>query len=106
MATKTYYIGPQDGWFNIASVTTKASIRISAFPHTHPFFVFADTTATPSLTADAGVMVCHHPFEVQNFQTAGNVEKFYIRVQTPYAGSKNNDGKLRIDVHCDGAALL
>lgn len=103
MATKTYFVGPQDGWVNLLTVAPKASLRISAFPHTAPFYVYGDTTITPSITADAGVQVCHHPFEVDNHTTGGNVEKFYVRVVNTSVHAV--DGKTRFDVHCDGAAL-
>lgn len=57
MATKNYFIGPQDGWVQIHAAGTGSSafhdIRISAYPHTHPFFVFGDSSATPSNVATA-----------------------------------------------------
>lgn len=103
MATKTYFVGPQDGWVNVLTTTAKASLRISAFPHTMPFYVYGDTTITPSIAADLGVQVCHKPFELENQTAAGNVEKFYVRVVNPSLHAV--DGRTRFDVHCDGAAL-
>lgn len=103
MATKTYFVGPQDGWVKLLTTTTKVTIRISAFPHTAPFYVYGDTAITPSLATDAGVLVCHHPFELENSTAAGNVEQFFVRVVNTSVHSP--DGKTRFDVHCDGAAL-
>lgn len=103
MATKTYFVGPQDGWVKLITTTAKASLRISAFPHTMPFYVYGDATATPSLATDAGVQVCHHPFEVDNHTSGGNLEAFFVRVVNNSAHAV--DGKTRFDVHVDGLAL-
>lgn len=103
MATKTYFVGPQDGWVKLLTTTTKASLRISAFPHTAPFYLYGDTTLTPSIATDMGVQICHKPFELENQTAAGNVEQFFVRVVNTSAHAV--DGKTRFDVHVDGAAL-
>lgn len=45
--TANTYVGPQDGWVQIAA-TAATFIRVSAYPHTHPFQVFFGSSA-PSL---------------------------------------------------------
>jgi hypothetical protein len=105
MATKSYQVGPQDGWFKIVTAGLLASLRVSVFPHTHPFFIYGDPTATPSLTADNGVLVCHHPFKI----TAGdrkNADAFFVRIKNPLPGSTAKDGRVRIDVYTDGGTLV
>jgi hypothetical protein len=104
MATKSYSIGPQDGWTKIVASGHFASLRVSAYPHTHPFFIFGDPTAVPVVGTDNGVLTCHHPFKI----TAGdrlNVDAFYVRVQSPVSSNPANDGRLRLDVYTDGGTL-
>lgn len=103
--TKSYYVGPGDGWVEIvdASTTNLIFLRISAEIHTHPFFVYAGSSA-PAATVN-GVKVCHHPFKVANYSATPNGSKFWVRVQNPVSGSRNNDGKLRLDVYADGGVL-
>lgn len=102
MATKNYLIGPGDGWVKVITTTAKASLQISAFPHTQPFYVFGDPTATPVVGTDIGILVCHKPFKLFNSTTAGNVEAFWVRVVNPKPDVPN--GRVRFDVHTDGAA--
>lgn len=102
MATKSFYVGPQDGWLNVIVAGTAAAVRISGVPHSHPFYVYGGSGAPTA--ADNGVLVCHKPFQVENGIT-GNTDAFYIRVQNPAAGSKNADGRIRIDVYTDGGTL-
>lgn len=46
MATTTtnFLIGPSDGWVQIAA-TAAAFIRVSGFPHTHPYYLSFSTSA-------------------------------------------------------------
>lgn len=105
MATKNYFVGPEDGWVKVVTgASPAASVRISAMPHTHPFFVFGDPSATPSLLTTTGVLVCHHPFKITN-GVAGTSDAFWVRIKNPVTGSNKNDGKLRIDVYTDGGTL-
>ncbi len=51
--TKSYFIGPQDGWVEIVTgaSTPINFLRLSAYPHTHPFQVA--TGASAPITAPA-----------------------------------------------------
>jgi len=102
--TKTYYVGPNDGWKLLvdATSTNLVYLRISAVPHTAPFRVYSGTSAPAA--NDPGVHVCHHPFKVANYNNT-NASKFYVKVTNPVSGSTNSDGKLRIDVYADGGVL-
>lgn len=104
MATKNFYIGPQDGWVAITTDDPKVSLRVSASIYTHPLFVYGDET-TPPTAATVGVRVCHKPFYIENQTTAGNTEVFYVKVPTPVPNSTQGDGRLRVDVYCDGGTL-
>lgn len=100
-ASKSYFIGPQDGWTLIVSGTTNF-IRISGYPHTHPFQV-AVASSTPALTVP-GITVCHHPFKVYDFTASQGISgNFYIKVNNP--ANQTSTGKLRIDVYCEGGTL-
>lgn len=104
MATKNYAIGPQDGWTKVIATGLAASVRISVFPHTHPFYVFGDPSATPS-AATTGVLVCHHPFKI----TAGDrkdADAYWVRIVNPHAGSSSGNGRVRVDVYTDGGTLV
>lgn len=46
------YIGPSDGWVQIAA-TASTFLRVSAYPHTHPFYLYFGTSA-PALTPTNG----------------------------------------------------
>lgn len=50
MPTANTYVGPADGWVQIASAP--AFVRVTAFPVTHPYYLFAGSSA-PSLVASA-----------------------------------------------------
>jgi hypothetical protein len=99
MHTTTHYIGPQDGWVNVASASDLAYIRISSYPTTHPYYVFGDPSIIPDNTV-SGMLVCGKAFEIAAFD-AVNVDAFYVRVQNPVADSALGDGRLRIDVYAD-----
>lgn len=99
-ATKSYFVGPQDGWVEIVSGTTNF-IRISGYPHTHPFQV-AVASSLPALTIP-GITVCHHPFKVFDPSALGISGNFYIKVNNP--ANQNNAGRVRIDVYCEGGTL-
>lgn len=53
--TKNYYIGPSDGWEEViaGSSTAITFLRISGYPHTHPYYLYSGSSA-PSLVATAG----------------------------------------------------
>lgn len=51
MPTNNFLIAPSDGWVQIAS--SPAFVRVTAFPATHPYYLFAGSSA-PALTAAAG----------------------------------------------------
>lgn len=50
--TTNSYVGPQDGWVEIAA-TAATFIRTSAYPHTHPYQLFFGSSA-PSLSPGVG----------------------------------------------------
>ncbi len=55
MATSTTtntYIGPNDGWTQVAA-TAATFLRVSAYPHTHPFQIYFGASA-PSLVPTGG----------------------------------------------------
>lgn len=103
--TKNYFVGPQDGWVQIVSGATTPLIylRMTAYPHTHPFQVFAGASA-PAISVQ-GVTVCHHDFHVENQVTGGNGGIFWVKVVNPASNSLANDGRIRIDVYVDGGVL-
>jgi hypothetical protein len=100
--TKNYYVGPSDGWKQVASAGG-TFLRISADPHTHQFYVYAGSAA-PTTPDPTGVKVCHKPFWMTT--ATADADKYYIRVVNPVPGSKNNDGKLRLDVYTVGGTLI
>lgn len=103
MATKSYFVGPQDGWVNVLTADPKAYVLISASPHTAPFYVFGDPSVTPG-PGDIGMLICHHAFDVHNDGTVGNLDAFWVR--TVNASNQTADGKVRIDVYTDGGTLV
>lgn len=100
-ATKSYFIGPSDGWTKIITGTTTniAFIRISAYPHTHPIQVAVGSSA-PDATI-SGITVCHHPFKVYDVTNLLNTN-FYVKVNNP----GNQGGKVRVDVYAEGGVLV
>lgn len=104
MATKNFYIGPQDGWVKVLSTGAAHSVRISAYPHTQPFYVYGDPSTVPS-SETRGISVCHHPFKVMNSTDEGNTDAFYVRVPNPCGDAEAADGRLRLDVYTDGGTL-
>lgn len=52
MPTTNYIISPSDGWVQIATAGATFT-RVSAHPHTHPYYIF-EGSAAPSLTASQG----------------------------------------------------
>lgn len=108
MATKSYFIGPEDGWVKVINSGHAYSVRISAYPHTHPFYVFGDPTATPQSQAAIGIQVCHKPFKVENSggtATGGNTDAFWIKVPNPGNAFTGQNGRIRIDVYVDQGSL-
>lgn len=97
-ATKTYTILAQNGWTAIVASGTTSFIRISADPHTHPFFVFAGASAPAANVR--GVKVCHQPF-VFHDDTNGTSALFWVRTTNP--GPET--GGTFIDVFCEGGVL-
>lgn len=99
-ATKSYFIGPADGWVEIVTgaATPINFLRISAYPHTHPIQV-AISASAPALTVP-GVTVCHHPFKVYD-ATNGISSLFWVKVNNP----GNQSGKVRVDVYSEGGVL-
>lgn len=97
MATKNYKIGPQDGWVKVLDAGVAFVVQISAYPHTHPFYVWGDPIATPT-AADVGVLVCHSAFHIENSNDIGNVDAFWVRTSNP----SNQGGRIRIDLYTDG----
>lgn len=93
-STKNFQVGPQDGWKQIASAGG-TFLRISADPHTHQFYVYAGASA-PTSADPTGVKVCHKAFIVDT--ATADTSNWYVRVTTPVSGSKNADGRLRVDV--------
>lgn len=105
MATKSYFVGPQDGWVKVTNVAAKAVVQIGAYPHTHPFYVFGDATVTPTDATVIGVLTCHHPFHIENSNATGNVDVFWVRVKNPGNALTGHSGQVRIDVYVDGGTL-
>lgn len=103
-ATKNYFVGPQDGWTLIVTgaVTPINSLRISAIPHTHTFFVYAG--ASLPAASVVGIQVCHKEFQFRDF-TNGTSSLFYVRTSGPVPDSKQADGRLRLDVMSEGGVL-
>jgi hypothetical protein len=104
MATKSYNVGPQDGWLKVIASGELAAVRITAFPHTKPFYVFGDPAITPTIAANPGVYTCHHPFKITSGDRK-NADAFWVRVASPAADTLSADGRLRIDVYTDGGTL-
>lgn len=107
MATKNYFVGPQDKWVKVIAAGSSFSTRIGGIPHTHPFYVFGDPTATPGV-GDTGILICHKPFKTENSGTGstGNKDAFWVRVPGNVPNSKQADGRLRIDVYTDNGTLV
>lgn len=98
-ATKSYFVGPQDGWVELVAGSTPINfLRISAYPHTHPIQI-ASASSKPALTI-SGVTVCHHPFKIHDAFN-GISSNFYVKVNNP----GNQTGKVRIDVYSEGGVL-
>lgn len=47
-STTNYYIAPSDGWVQISSTVAGLFLRVSGFPHTHPYNLYFGASA-PSL---------------------------------------------------------
>ncbi len=103
-ATKSYIVSPSDGWVEIVTgaVTPINFLRMSAYPHTHPFEVYVGASA-PAATA-AGIQVCHHAFKVYD-QTNGISSLVYVRVRNPGNQTSGAKGGVRIDVYSEGGVL-
>lgn len=50
MPTANFYVGPEDGWVQVAD--SPAYVRVSGYPHSHPYYAYAGSSA-PSLVAIA-----------------------------------------------------
>lgn len=101
-ATKSYFIGPQDGWVEIVTgaVTPINYLRISGYPHTHPFQLAVSATA-PALTVP-GITICHTHFDMHD-DTNGVSSVFWIKVNNP--SNQTTVGRMRIDVYSEGGVL-
>lgn len=99
---KTFLIGPQDGWTQIVTgaVTPINFLRLSADPHTHPFFVFAG--ASPPAATVRGVKVCHNTFKVHDAFN-GISSLFFVRITNP--SDNTSAGKIYVDVYAEGGVL-
>jgi hypothetical protein len=99
-ATKSYFVGPQDGWVEIVTgaVTAINYLRVSAYPHTHPFQIAASATK-PAATV-TGVTVCHKEFTMHD-DNLGVAALFWVKVNNP----GNQSGRIRIDVYSEGGVL-
>lgn len=86
MPTANYSIAPEDGWTLIATAPKYA--RVSAFPHTAPYYIAASATL-PAATV-TGQLVSHHPVVVNVTMT----ENLYARTVKPATDGQ----KTRIDV--------
>lgn len=98
--TKSYTILPSAGWTQIVTgaSTPINFLRMSGYPHTHPFQV-ATGSSKPALTIP-GITVCHTPFKVFD-ATNGISSIFWVKVNNP----GNQDGGVRIDVYSEGGVL-
>lgn len=94
-STTNFYIKPTDGtngWVQVASNTN--FVRISAYPHTHPFLVWYGSSLPTAGSDQVGIRVCHKPFWV-NVAASAN---FWVKVPNPAASTAKADGSLRVDV--------
>lgn len=91
-ATTNTFVGPQDGWVQVAPATT-AFLRVSAVPHTHQIYVYVGAAA-PTDPLNPGILVCHKPF----WCNAPTGQPTFVRVPNPVGDSTHRDGRARIDV--------
>lgn len=98
-AHKSYFIKPADGWVKIVTgaATPINFLRMSGYPHTHPFQVGLGASAP----TDTGITVCHNTFKVFD-ATSGISSVFWVKVNNP---SNQANGAMRIDVYSEGGVL-
>lgn len=83
MPVSNTFMRPEDGWQ--AVVTDPAFIRITAYPSTHPFYVYKGSIAP---TTDTGGLLYQHPYT----ENVTDTDTFYVRIVSPAP-----DGSVRID---------
>lgn len=57
MATKNFFIAPEDGWVQVTDTTSRGYTRMSAFPHTHAFYVYGNGSTTPILVSTGSIVL-------------------------------------------------
>ena len=89
--TTSYFIKPEDGWVQISSGAI-GLLRVTAVPHTHPFYIANGASAPTSV--DTGIQVCHKPF----WFNVNDATNWWVKVVNPVQNSRRNDSSLRVDV--------
>ena len=104
--TKTYNIGPQDGWVLIIDSTTTQmfDLHIVSVPSNTSFRLFASGGTAPT-AAEVGFLVDQGQFDSGCQLAAGTQGKYWIKVPTWQNSSKNQDGRTEICVFADGGVL-
>lgn len=102
--TKRYTVSPADGWVELVTgaATPINYLRISGYPHTHPFQLYVGASA-PAIT-EPGITICHIPFEMHD-DTNGVSSLFFVKVNNPGNQNSGSNGGVRIDVYSEGGVL-
>ena len=105
-ATKSYNIGPQDGWVLVidSTVTQMFDLHMVSVPSNTPFRLFVSSGTAPTAT-EVGFLVDQGQFDSGCQTTAGTSGKYWIKVPTWQNSSKNQDGRTEIDIFADGGVL-
>lgn len=85
-----FFIGPEDGWVQI-STGSIGFMRVSAVPHTHPFYIIDGSSAPANLIG--GALICHKPF----WFNVNDSTNWYVRTANPGPDNQGSN-KVRFDV--------
>lgn len=84
MPTSNFYIAENDGWVEIADAPTE--VRVSGFPHTHPYYLYAGTSA-PSLNpvaASGTITISGLPVADETVTIGSEVYTFKAAAAVPF----------------------